>query len=73
MRWSVFLLLCSLAGVIGGAFLIGRWAVGAAIIFDSLAVGGFVLFRDDSMPGPSPQEESVPTLRSILAREAARP
>jgi hypothetical protein len=33
------MLLCSLAGVLGGAALIGRWALGVAIIADSVAVG----------------------------------
>ncbi len=72
MRLSLLLLLCSLAGVVGGAWLIGRWAVGCAVIFDSLAVGGWALWRDDGREIP-PQVAGVPTLEQILEREAARP
>ena len=47
MRSSVLLLLCSLAGILGGAALIGRWALGLALIADSIAVGVYALRRDD--------------------------
>jgi len=46
MRTSAVLLCCSLAGVIAGAALIGLWAVGLAVIADSVAVGVFALLRD---------------------------
>ena len=46
MRSSVVLLLVSLAGILGGAALIGRWALGVAIIADSVALGVYALRRD---------------------------
>jgi len=52
MRLSVVLLLVSLAGVLGGAALIGLPALGAAVIFDSLCVGVWALARDDGRPSP---------------------
>jgi hypothetical protein len=57
MRLSVVLLLVSLAGVLGGAALIGLWALGAAIVADSVAVGVWALLRDD---GAGPQVHRVP-------------
>jgi len=39
VRLSVVLLLVSLAGVLGGAALIGLWALGLAVIADSAALG----------------------------------
>jgi hypothetical protein len=50
VRLSVVLLLLSLAGVLGGAALIGLPALGAAVIFDSLCVGVYALARDDGLP-----------------------
>ena len=73
MRLSAVMLLCSLAGIIGGAALIGVWCVGLAIIFDSLAVGVFAWFRDDGKHAAPVQLRAVPTLRDILEREQARP
>lgn len=68
MRLSAVLLLLSLAGVIGGAFLIGRWAVGCAVIFDSLTVGFWALLRDDGVR-PEPLAAEVPvTLAGVLER-----
>lgn len=46
MRLSAFLLALAFAGVVGGAVLIGQWAVGVAIIFDSLVLGAVALLRD---------------------------
>lgn len=46
MRLNIALLTLALAGIIGGAALIGRWAVGCAIITDSLAVGAWALLRE---------------------------
>ena len=69
MRSSVLLLIASLAGVLGGAALIGVWALGLAIIADSVAVGVFALLRDD---GRQPQLQAVvPTLAQILERARA--
>lgn len=67
MRLSVVLLLVSLAGIMGGAALIGLWALGLAIITDSVAVGVFALLREsESRAAPSVAE--VPTVASILER-----
>jgi hypothetical protein len=58
VRLSAVLLLCSLAGVLGGAALIGIWALGLAIIADSVAVGVYALQRDDGTGAP--QVHAVP-------------
>jgi hypothetical protein len=70
MRQSVILLLCSLAGVLGGAAIIGLPALGAAIIFDSLCVGVFALVRDDGTAEPGVHEAGG-TLHSVLERARA--
>ena len=57
MRLSIALLLLALAGVLGGAAIIGLPALGAAIIFDSLCVGYWATQRDD---GTGPLAEQVP-------------
>ena len=73
MRLSVVLLLCSLAGVIGGAALVGRWAVGVAIVADSAAVGVYALRRDDGN-GQQPSVQAVQgTVASVLDRVRAAP
>lgn len=64
MRLSAFLFLVSLAGIVFGASLIGTWAIGLAIIVDSVAVGTFALLRDS---GPPPQAAEL-----LAAREAVR-
>ncbi len=56
MRTSVALLLCSVAGVLGGGALIGTWALGVCLIFCSLCAGGWAMFHDDGT-APAPQEE----------------
>jgi hypothetical protein len=67
MRLSVVLLLLSLAGVLGGAALIGLWALGVAVIADSVAVGVYALLRDaEGRARPSVHE--VPTLAQMLER-----
>jgi hypothetical protein len=68
MRLSAVLLLCSLAGVLGGAWLIGRWALGAAIVADSVAVAAWALFHDDGAGRPEPSVHEVPTLAQVLER-----
>ena len=65
MRLSVVLLLCSLAGVLLGASLIGTAALGGAVIFDSLCVGVYALARDTGEPQV---REVAPTLANILER-----
>jgi hypothetical protein len=67
MRRSVVLLLCSLAGVIGGAALIGLPAMGGAIIFDSMCMGAYALLHDDGAPS-QPSVSEVPTLAGVLER-----
>lgn len=70
MRLSAVLLVVSLAGVLGGGALIGIPALGACLIFDSLAVGVWALLRDDgSRAVPSVHE--VPTLAQVLERARA--
>ena len=70
MRASIVLLLCSLAGVLGGAALIGVAALGGAVIFDSLAVGAWALLRDDGTQA-RPSVHEVPTLAQVLERARA--
>jgi len=67
VRLSIVLLLVSLAGILGGAALIAPWALGLAVIADSVAVGVYALLRDaEGRPAPSVHE--VPTLADILER-----
>jgi hypothetical protein len=70
MRLSVVLLLIALAGVLGGGALIGVPALGACLIFDSLAVGVWALVRDDGEAVPG-VHAAVPTLRQVLERARA--
>lgn len=68
-RWPMFLLLASLAGIVGGAALIGLAAVGVAVIFDSLCVGAWALFHDDGDGrAAAPSVHEVPTVAQILDR-----
>ncbi len=57
------LLLCAVAGVLGGGALIGTWALGVCLIFCSLCAGGWALFHDDGQGaqplGAQPQEEGI--------------
>lgn len=71
MRFSAVLLCVSLAGLVGGAWLIGMWAVGAAIMLDSVLVGVWALFRDDGGQGRVPSVHEVPTLAQVLERARA--
>ena len=75
MRLPAFLLALSLLGVVGGAFLVGTWAVGCAVIFDSVAVGAWALFHDDGQPA---QVHALPgsgpkTVQQVLERARAAP
>ena len=70
MRLSLILLLCALAGILGGGALIGLPALGACLIFDSLAVGVFAWFRDDGAAAPQALHQ-LPTLAEILERARA--
>jgi hypothetical protein len=67
VRLSAVLLVLSLLGVIGGAWLIGRWAVGCAVIFDSVALGAWALSRDDGKQA-RPQAQGAQTMGSILEK-----
>jgi hypothetical protein len=67
VRLSVALLLLSLAGILGGAALIGLWALGLAIIADSVAVGVYALLREDGGRA-APSVHDVPTLAQVLER-----
>jgi len=68
MRLSAVLLVVSLAGVLGGAALIGLWALGLAVIADSVAVGAWALLRDAEGRRQAPQVHEVPTLAQVLER-----
>ena len=72
MRLSVVLLFVSLAGILGGAALIATWALGLAVIADSVAVGAYALLRDAG-GRQAPSVHEVPTLAQVLekARHAA--
>ena len=67
MRLSAVLLVMSLAGLVGGAWLVGPWAVGVAVMADSLLVGGWALFRDDGRPEQPPAARGT-TLADVLER-----
>ena len=71
MRLSVVLLLLSLAGVLGGAALIGVAALGGAVIFDSLCVGAWALLRDDGDRARPSVHEVPSTLAQVLGRARA--
>lgn len=43
---SAFLLLISVCGVIGGAWLVGVWAVGVCVIVLSGMLGAYAVLRD---------------------------
>jgi hypothetical protein len=46
VRVSVLLIAAGLLGVVAGAWLLGRWAVGVAVIADSVVLVGLGLLRD---------------------------
>jgi hypothetical protein len=60
VRLSWALLVLSLAGVVGGAALIGVWCIGCALIADSVAVGVFALLRDAEGRGGAPEAIRMP-------------
>jgi hypothetical protein len=69
MRLSVVLLLCALAGMVAGGWLIAPWAAGLCVIADSLAVGAYALLRETAS-GPAEVHE-LPTLGQVLERARA--
>ena len=68
VRLSVVLLVVALGGVLGGGWLVGRWAFGLCLIADSVAVGAWAVLRDDGRGRPQPQVYGVPTLAQVLER-----
>jgi len=73
MRLSGFLLAVSLLGLIGGAWLIGLWVVGLAVMADSLLLGLWALFRAGDRQEAEPSVHEVPTLENILERARRTP
>lgn len=71
MRFAVFLLALSAAGVLGGASLIGRWAVGLAVIAVSLGLAYWALFGEVAeRPSSADVEASRERMRQ-RSRDAA--
>ena len=71
MRLSAVLLVLALAGVLGGAAVIGLPALGGALIFDSLAVGVYALLRDDGKPPLARPEPSLSVVQQLLDRRVS--
>jgi hypothetical protein len=71
VRLSVVLLVLSLAGVLGGAALIGLTALGGAVIFVSLCAGVYALGRDDGREEPQARQVPGSTLQQIFDRARA--
>jgi hypothetical protein len=69
---SAVLLVASLFGVLGGAFLIGRWALGAAIVADSVAGGVWALYRNDGQDEQPQAHEVQPTTLAGILEKARR-
>ena len=70
MRTSAIALVLSLLGIVAGASLIGVWAVGCAVIFDSLCAGVWAVLRETgegATASVAPSYE-VPTLGQVLER-----
>lgn len=64
MRTSIALFVVAAAGVVLGAALIGVWAVGLAVIADSVALAAYALLRD----APEPARPAVSPVAEILER-----
>jgi len=72
MRLPVVLLAASLLGVLFGGWLIARWALGCAVIFDSLCAGAYAVWGyDDGTPAPQVREVTGTTLEAIFDRARA--
>jgi len=71
MRLPVVLLVCSLLGVLAGAALIAVWALGCAVIFDSLCVGAWAMWGYDDGEQPAAHEMPARTLQQVLDRARA--
>jgi hypothetical protein len=72
MRTPIVLLLCALAGMLGGGALIGMWCLGLCLIVDSLAVAVFALIHDwpERKPGVHQIRPGL-TLAEVLERARA--
>ncbi len=46
MRLSVLLVVLGMLGIVGGAWLVGMWAVGCAVIADSALLVAYGVLRD---------------------------
>jgi hypothetical protein len=68
VRLSVVLLVVSLLGVLLGGWLTGRVGFGLCVIADSVALGVWVLFRDDGIESAEPSVHELPTLEQALER-----
>lgn len=56
MRLSMSLIVAGLLGVVGGAWLIAPWAVGCAVVADSVALAAYGLLRDVPAKPESPEQ-----------------
>ncbi len=65
MRLPVALLVLAAAGVVYGASLIAPWAVGLAVVADSVALAAFALLWDRKEPAP----RHLSPVAEILERE----
>ncbi len=54
MRLSVVLVVLGMLGIVGGAWLIGLWAVGCAVIADSALLVAYGVLRDVPARPPAP-------------------
>lgn len=68
MRASIVLLIVSLAGILGGAALIGLTALGGAVIFVSVCAGVYALGRDDGTGRRQADAAEPTTLHAILEK-----
>ena len=65
MLVSLLLLALSLAGALGGAWLVGMWAVGLVLLAYSVGLGVFAVLRD--IPEPVAKAQMT-TLEAVLDR-----
>ena len=71
MRLSVVLTVAGLIGVLAGAALIARWALGLAVVGDSIAMAVYGLLREAGGRAAAPSVHEVPTLHQVLERARA--
>ena len=74
MRTSLIMLASAMAGIVGGAALIGVWCIGLAVIADSVLVGWIAWQRDDGEHvAPRRPMATVTTLEQVFDRARAAP